>query len=237
MNIVLAENHKIVRMGLKVIVESIENFNIAGEATNGQEVFDLLNLVKKVDLVLADMNLPMTNGISLTKEVANLYPDLKIIILSTLDHDDSIRNAFSEGASGYLLKNVSSEELIFAINQVHAGKRYLSSEITSLLLDKLMETPIPDQGVGLENLFTSPSKDHDMSEMITIKQPTNIELSPRELEVLNLTAQGLTNQEISEQLFLSKRTIEGHRQSLIEKTGSKNTAALIRYSVLAGLIQ
>src|SRR5690606_4644350 len=120
----------------------------------------------------------------------------------------------AEGASGYLLKNISSDELIFAIKHVSSGNQYLCSELSIKLLERVTKssalTPIID---------------------------SNIEFSSREVEVLNLIAEGLTNLEMSEKLFLSKRTIEGHRQSLIEKTGSRNTAALIRFAVLNGFVQ
>jgi len=138
-----------------------------------------------------------------------------LIILSMLDNEKYVAQAFSEGACGYLLKNVSSDELIFAIKHVSAGGKYLCSELSIRMLERLVNSSL-----------SSPSVFEDV-----------IDLSSREIEVLNLIAQGLTNHEMSEKLFLSKRTIEGHRQSLIEKTGSRNTAALIRYAVINGIVQ
>lgn len=214
LRIILAEDHNIVRNGLKMLLEADGGFSIIGEATNGQEVLDLLSTGANVDLILADINMPHMDGISLIKELNNSYPKVQIIVLSMLENEKYVAQAFSEGASGYLLKNVVSDELIFALKHVNAGNQYLCSEISLRLLDRLLHTSL-----------TQNELEH------------TIDFSSREIEVLNLIAQGLTNQEMSEKLFLSKRTIEGHRQSLIEKTGSRNTAALIRFSVLHGIIQ
>jgi len=215
LQIVLAEDHNIVRNGIKVLLEAEEDFNIVGEATNGEEVLDIVNSTNNVDLVLTDINMPLMDGITLIKELKITKPDVRVVILSMLDGEKYIYQAFSEGASGYLLKNASSEELIFALKHVSLGNKYLCSELSIKLLERLV------------NSSASPSSLYE----------NNIEFSSREIEVLNLIAEGLTNHEMSEKLFLSKRTIEGHRQSLIEKTGSRNTAALIRFAVLSGIVQ
>jgi len=214
LQIVLAEDHNIVRNGIKILLEAEEGFSVVGEATNGQEVLDIVNSLDNIDLVLTDINMPLMDGISLIKELKLIKPTLPVMILSMLDGEKYISEAFSEGASGYLLKNVSSEELIFALKYVNVGGKYLCSELTMNLVDRLINT----------------------SKAPTLLVENNIDFSSREIEVLNLIAEGLTNHEMSEKLFLSKRTIEGHRQSLIEKTGSRNTAALIKYAVLSGIV-
>jgi len=159
--------------------------------------------------------MPEMDGMQLLKEVKSKYPKVKVVMLSMHDHEKYVMEAFKNGASGYLLKNIDAEELIFAVKFVDQGRRYLCAELTMSLMDTMLQ-----------------SKQHLMS------MPENeIDFSLRELEILQLIAEGLTNLEMSEKLFLSKRTIEGHRQSLLDKTGSKNSAALIRYGVLHGLIQ
>lgn len=215
LKIVLAEDHNIVRYGIKALLESEEGFSVVGEATNGHEALEIISKSDHIDVVLADINMPVMDGIELIKNLKTNYPKVPLIILSMLDNEKYVDQAFSEGACGYLLKNVSSDELIFAIRHVSAGGKYLCSELAIKMLERLINSPLSSQSV-FEDV---------------------VDFSSREIEVLNLIAQGLTNHEMSEKLFLSKRTIEGHRQSLIEKTGSRNTAALIRYAVLNGIVQ
>jgi DNA-binding NarL/FixJ family response regulator len=212
--VLLAEDHNIVRNGIKMLLGSDKEIHVAGEATNGKEALDFISNNEGIDVILADINMPELDGISLIKEAHNLKPDIKVVILSMHDNDKYVSQAFQEGASGYLLKSVSADEMIFSLKHVKAGGKYLCSELSIKMLDKLSQKSV-----------------NSVSENVS-----NIDFSMREIEVLHLIADGLTNSEMSEKLFLSKRTIEGHRQSLIEKTGSKNTAALIRYAVLNGII-
>lgn len=213
--VLLAEDHNIVRNGIRMLLEADQNINVAGEAVNGREVLGFISKGVKVDVVLADINMPELDGLSLLKEMEKNSPDTKIVMLSMHDNEKYVAQAFLDGASGYLLKNVNADELIFSIKHVHNGGKYLCSELAMRMLDKLVNSP--------SNSF-SPGE-------------SKIEFSMREVEVLHLIAEGLTNLEMADKLFISKRTIEGHRQSLIEKTGVRNTAALIRYAILNGIIQ
>lgn len=213
LSLILAEDHNIVRNGIRMLLEADKEISIAGEATNGLEVLDIIDSGIKVDIVLADINMPEMDGIALIKELKLKSPATQIVMLSMLDNDKYVSQAFSEGASGYLLKSVSADELIFSLKHVNAGGQYLCAELAMRLLNK--------------SISTGP--------LNRIKD--NVEYSMREIEILELIAKGLTNNEMSAKLFISKRTIEGHRQSLIEKTGAKNTAALIRHAVLSGIIQ
>ncbi len=215
LQIIIAEDHIVVRDGLKMLLESTGEFKVVGEASNGAEVLELLKTTKKVDIILSDINMPVMDGITLVKKLKQGHPFVYITILSKLDHEDYIIQAFTNGADGYLLKNANAEELIFALKHVSKGRKYLCSELA----------------INFLNSWIHSSKTTNSNKDILV------DLSSREIEVLNLIASGHTNQEISEKLFLSKRTVEGHRQSLIEKTGSKNTAALIRHSVLNGIIR
>ena len=214
LKVILAEDHNIVRNGIKILLEAEEDIEVVGEATNGQEVLDFLDAGNSPDLILSDINMPLMDGIMLLETLKEQYPQTKVILLSMLDNEEYITKAFQEGASGYLLKSAGADELIFALRHVNSGNKYLSSELSVKLLDRVNST---------------------ISSTTLIKN--DIEFSAREIEVLQLIAHGMTNLEMSEKLFLSKRTIEGHRQNLIEKTGSKNTAALIRFAVLSGIVQ
>jgi DNA-binding NarL/FixJ family response regulator len=210
-SILLAEDHNVVRSGIRSLLEKDTDLKVAGEGVNGLEVLDLLANGAVADVILADMNMPGMSGLELIAEIAKSYPQIKVVILSMLDHEKYISQAFKAGASGYLLKNVSSDEMVFAIKHVNIGGKYLCSELSFRMLDKLIyANEVPEQ--------------------------LDVEFSKRELEILTLMAEGFTNSEIAEKLFTSKRTVEGHRQSLIDKTGARNTAALIKYSVLHGII-
>lgn len=213
-NIFLAEDHNIVRNGIKMLLEANEHIRVVGEAENGVEVMRQISL-QPVDIVLVDINMPEKDGMQLLKELKAEYPQIKVVMLSMHEHEKYIMEVFKNGGDGYLLKNIDPDELIFAIRFVHQGRKYLCAELTMALMENMLKNK------------------HYLRSM-----PDNtIDFSLRELEILQLIAEGLTNLEMSEKLFLSKRTIEGHRQSLLDKTGSKNSAALIRYGVLNGLIQ
>jgi two-component system response regulator NreC len=215
LKVILAEDHLIVRDGIRLLLERMESIHVVGEATNGTEVLEMLNQGLEADVVLTDISMPEMDGISLIKALKTAYPDIKVVILSMLDQQKYIIEAFSEGALGYLLKNTGLDELVFAIRQASMGQKYLCSELSFKYMDEVMQ-----RQVGIS----------------AVQHPL-VELSSREVEVLNLIAEGLTNNEISDQLFLSRRTVEGHRQALIEKTGVRNTAALIRYAVLNGFVK
>jgi DNA-binding NarL/FixJ family response regulator len=214
--IILAEDHNIVRNGIKSLLEKEPDMRINAEATDGQQVLDYLESGAELpDVIITDVNMPVMNGMDLTTHINNQYPNVKVIVLSMLDHERYMVQAFKAGASGYVLKNVSADELTFSIRHVcNYKERYICSELALRLLDKLIYAPdinVPD---NLESL----------------------DLSKREVEVLTLIAEGYTNQEIAEKLFTSKRTVEGHRQNLIDKTGSRNTAALIRFAIINNII-
>ncbi|CAH0276111.1 MULTISPECIES: response regulator transcription factor [unclassified Pedobacter] len=214
MKVILAEDHNIVRNGIKMLLESQGEVRVVAEANNGLEVLSYFAEGGHADIVIADINMPEMDGISLIGQLRTLSPSTHVVMLSMLDNEKYVAQAFIEGARGYLLKNVGEDELNFALRYVAGGGKYLCAELAEKLLDKLTQT--------------------------TIQQPeTNgqhIDFSLREMEVLHLIAEGYTNTEMADKLFLSKRTIEGHRQALIDKTGAKNTAALIRFAVVNGFI-
>lgn len=215
LNVILAEDHNIVRNGIKMLLEMDKNINVIGEAMDGLQALEMVQKGMEVDIVLADINMPEIDGIALISKVKAINSNIKVMILSMLDNEKYVAQAFMEGASAYLLKSVSADELVFSVKHVANGNKYLCTELSIRQLDRLIQKSNMEYGgVDISKNF-----------------------SMREIDVLHLIAEGLTNSEMSDRLFISKRTVEGHRQSLIEKTGSRNTAALIKYAVLNGIVQ
>ncbi|MGO1595172.1 MAG: response regulator [Sphingobacterium sp.] len=213
--ILLTEDHLVVRNGIKLLLESISDFVVVAEAGCGQETLELLRTGIEVDVVMTDLNMINVDGFELLEQIIEKYPKINVVVLTMLNSEQHVLKAFSAGAKGYLVKNVSAEELVFAIRHIKRGGRYLCEEMSMGFVEKLID------------------KNKIDSQML---DPAEIDLSPREMEILELLGEGLTNLEISKKLFLSKRTVEGHRQNLIEKTRAKNTPALIKFAVQHGLI-
>ncbi|HEY1040913.1 MAG TPA: response regulator transcription factor [Bacteroidia bacterium] len=207
----LIEDHEIVRHGLRALLNGDE-IEIVGEASNGIEALEKFEQVT-CDLVLMDMNMPGMNGIECTKELKKKYPHVKILILSMHDHDSYLINMLDAGADGYILKNSSKEELLFAIKKIVNNGIYIGSEFTLGMLEK-----------------------YKMQQVSLQTKKTSIKLTEREQEVLELMAKGYTNLEMAQKLFNSVRTIETRRKKLLEKTGTTNTATLIHFATLHGLI-
>lgn len=214
--ILLAEDHLVVRNGIKLLLNSQENFEVVADVSNGKQALDTLNSGVSIDIIITDLSMNNLDGLQLIQEVNSIYPDIKVIVLTMLDCEQHVFKAFEYGAKAYLVKNVCSEELIYCINHVAAGGKHLCED----LMMSLIQNGIDKNKIKAAEI-----------------DPIDLELTARELEVLELLGEGYTNLEISKKLFLSKRTVEGHRQNLIDKTKSKNTPALIKYAVLNGLIQ
>lgn len=208
----LVDDHAVVREGLRNLLEQEPDFTVIGEAANGQQLLDRLPTTP-TDVVLLDLNMPVLGGIATTERLRADYPAVRIIVLSMVEETLYIKQSLLAGASGYLLKNASKHEVLTGIRTVLAGRRFLCSEIGLSLLDKVLtaSTATPESAAGAR-------------------------LSHREQEVLYLVAEGLTTTQIADQLFTSKRTVETHRQNMLEKTGCKNTAALISYAIMRGLL-
>lgn len=213
-NIILAEDHGLVRYGIKLLLETDPDLAIVAEAACGLEVLEHLEQHADADILLTDLHMPEMGGMELLKAVKAKYPAIRVIFLTMTDQENTILEAFDLGAEGYLLKDIGAKELVYAVNHVNAGGKYISADLSHVFLRKslqVLNTPV-------------------------VAQQSPLQFSSREMEVLELISNGFTNTEMSQKLFLSKRTIEGHRQSLIEKTQCRNTAALIKYAVTHGLI-
>jgi DNA-binding NarL/FixJ family response regulator len=209
----LVDDHQVVRSGLRLLLEAQPDLDIVGEASNGLELLAQLPATP-TDVVLLDVNMPGLDGPSTARQLQEQYPEVAVLALSMLDREAYIFQMLDAGAKGYILKSTGLEEIIIGIRTVAAGGQYLCTAAGMAALHKLRESP--------EETTAFPTKPGS--------------LSKREKEVLQLISEGLTTGEIAEKLFTSKRTIETHRQNMLEKTQSKNTASLIKLAMTEGLI-
>jgi DNA-binding NarL/FixJ family response regulator len=213
-NIILADDHTIIRDGIKALLSDASDIEVVGQVSNGQDLLDLL-ATTTADVVLMDLNMPVLSGFDALPLLREKFPQVRVLVLSMLDHEKYIYQVMEAGALGYVLKNAGRDEIVYAIRTVASGRQFICTEIGLSVLHKLVQTPAAGTGGN-------------------VKKPSD--LSNRETEVLKLIAEGLTNAEIADKLFTSKRTIETHRQNIIEKTGAKNTAALIKYAMENSLL-
>jgi DNA-binding NarL/FixJ family response regulator len=204
--IIIADDHIIFRKGLRIVLNEIPFIKVIAEASNGNE---LLNIMRKntSDIILMDINMPGMNGIEATQKIKEKYPDVEVIALTMHEEIGYFNKMIEAGAKGFLLKKTSKEELEAAIKSVFNGDTYFSEE------------------------FVVTAKPN-----IQINKKIDIDISEREKEVLKLIAKGYSNHEIAEKLFLSKRTVDGHKARLFEKTGAKNSPNLIMFAIKNGLI-
>jgi len=214
--IILVDDHLLVRNGIKMLLYTHSEIEVIADMENGHDVLSYLSSNNVCDILISDIDMPRMNGLDLAKQIQMNYPSIKVIFLSMLNEQKQLLQAFDFGAHGYLIKNINYDELLFAITHIHKGGKYICDQLSQQLLEQLNNQPNFVDKVG-ETIL-------------------HLEMSERELEVLYLISEGLTNIEIAEKLFLSKRTVEGHRQNLIDKTGTKNSASLIKYAVLNGLV-
>ncbi|MDX1640306.1 MAG: response regulator transcription factor [Balneolaceae bacterium] len=209
--IALVDDHKIVRDGIKTMLESQQDIEVVSEASNGKEFLEKVDK-HLVDLVIMDINMPEMDGITATKELKENHPHVKVLALTMSNDDLHIRQMIQAGASGYIMKSAGRKELRNAIDTIMSGKHYFSDEAThSIMMDIV-------KGKGKST------------------SPETVHITDRELEILELIVQEYTNQEIAEKLFISSRTVDAHRRNLLQKTGARNTAGLVKYAFQHNLI-
>lgn len=203
-NILLADDHLMIRNGIKLMLKNNSTFKIVSEANNGKEVIDYLrHNINSVDVVLMDINMPFMNGIDATDYISKSYKNVRVLALSMHDEESYIKNMVDAGALGYILKDSGTNELVSAIKSVEKGKKYYGSKVSATLINSLIEEQV--------------------AEVIT--------LSRRQSEILCLLSKGYTNKEIGARLFISKRTVEGHRRNIMNKLNVKNTVEMVRYAL------
>jgi DNA-binding NarL/FixJ family response regulator len=208
-SIIIADDHHLFRNGLKLILESIPDFTITGEASTGTEFLEVLKNCQ-ADIALMDINMPEMNGIEATRRGLKICPTLSVIALSMYGEEEYYYKMVDAGAKGFLLKDSDISEVKEAIQTVKKGGNYFSQELLHNVIQKIKLR---------ENEIKSAS------------------LSKREKEILLKICEGNSNQEIAESLFISKRTVDKHRANLLGKTNSKNTASLILFAIKNKLIE
>ncbi|KOH42767.1 response regulator [Sunxiuqinia dokdonensis] len=209
-SIMLVDDHTLFRNGLRILLNNLNEYKVTAEAANGQEFIDLLEL-HVPDLVLLDIDMPVMDGIDAARLALEKLPDLKIITLSMYGEEDYYYKMVDAGVKGFLLKNSDINEVKAALQTVLEGGTYFSSELLK----------------NLVNSLRSKSQHHEKQNV----------LSERETEILILICQGFSNQEIADQLFISKRTVDKHRSNILEKSESKNTAQLVMYAIKNQLVE
>ncbi|MFC6999041.1 response regulator [Rufibacter roseus] len=212
--LILVDDHTIIRDGLKSLLKTERSIQIVGEAENGQQLLQLLEQVTP-DVVMLDLNMPVMDGFETLQHLQKKHPDIKVLVLTMLNQNSYVQKVRDAGAHGFVLKSAGKEELVHAVKTVANNNPYICSEVALNLLNRTNNGDGSGNGNG---------------------QVASPELSKREMEVLKLIAEGYTNAEIADKIFASKRTVESHRQHLIEKTKSRNTATLIKYALQQGLI-
>jgi len=209
--IIIADDHTVVRIGLRTLLEREADFQVVGEASDGMETINFVKLMNP-DVVILDMIMPGINGIEITRQIKKVSPDTKVIILSMHANEAYVLETLKKGASGYVLKDSTGNDLLMAIREAIAGRRYLSPPLSERALERYIRI---SKSTGL-----------DVYEALT----------DREREVLYLAAEGFSNAEIAEKLSISQRTAEAHRFNLMHKLELKNNTELIHYAIQQGIV-
>jgi DNA-binding NarL/FixJ family response regulator len=210
--VLLVDDHTIVRQGLKALLASEKDMTIIGEAQTGREAVDL-TAQHHPTVVIMDLAMPRLNGAEATRQILKNAPSTKVIVLSTYSDDEHVQQALAAGAAAYLLKQTAAEDVVEAIREVAKGNAFFSPAIAKRLREQTMRT------------------DADAP-----KEP-NVELTQREAEVLQLIAEGYANKQIAAELNLSVKTVEKHRQQVMQKLDIHNIAGLVRHAAAKGIIE
>jgi DNA-binding NarL/FixJ family response regulator len=208
--ILLADDHVVVRDGLRMVLDSAPDLEVVAQADDGAEAVEL---TEDIDLAVLDVSMPRMTGLQAAQELTRRKPELRVLMLSMHDNEQYFFEALKAGASGYVLKTVANRDLIEACRATMRGEPFLyPAAVRALVRDYL---------------------DRASRGEATPEDP----LSPRELEVLKLIAEGLTSEEIAAQLFISKKTVDRHRANVLEKLGMRNRVELTRYAIRRGLVE
>ncbi len=211
-NIVVCDDHRLFRKGMSALLSDFELVGEIYEAGNGVELLQLLEQLDELpELVLLDINMPEMDGVEATKKLKELYPEIRILILSMEDDSQLVSLLVNEGIDGYLLKNADPDELELAIKMIMKNDFYFSSSLAGFIL----------QAVKTKNT--------------TAKTIEKLNLTEREVQIIQLTCEELTAAEIGDKLSISARTVEGYKRKFLKKTGTKNMAGLVIFAIKNGL--
>ena len=206
------DDHQIVRDGIKSLLQNTPEINISGEASSGKELLEKI-AGTETDIILMDISIPDISGIELTKQISKNFPDIKVLVLSMYMQEDFIVNAIAAGAKGYLPKNTTRHELLNAITKIYEGNEYYSDTISKIILENYISNVRKPKE-------PEPTKDKE----------TDV-LSSREKQILQMVIEGLSNQDIADKLFISIRTVESHKNHIMQKLGIKSLVELIKYAI------
>lgn len=213
--LLLADDHQMLLDGIRALLRDVEDITVVGEASHGAEVIAFVEQ-QPVDVILMDINMPVMSGIETTAHIVKHFPSIRIIALTMHSERSFISRILKAGAAGYVLKNTGKQELLTAIHKVASGETYFSNEVASVMMEQYM----PQSSLRRSGF-----------------EPSIHELTKREVEILKLIAQEMTNNEIAGRLFISMYTVETHRKNLIRKIGVKNTAGLVKFALQQGLAE
>ncbi|HTR81996.1 MAG TPA: response regulator transcription factor [Bacteroidota bacterium] len=213
--ILVVDDHPLVRFGVINQLKSSEEYVVVGEAEDGEDAIAKTKALGP-DLVIMDIFMPGISGIEATKLLRKKYPSTRVLILTGFENEDYVYQIIRSGAGGYILKSVEKEELLEAVQAVMSGERFFSPRISKLIVENFIR-----KAEGQKSLI--PAED-DI-------------LTKREKEILALVADGLTNQQIAEKLFISARTVDTHRTNIMQKLNIHDVANLVRYAMEKGLVQ
>ncbi|MEW6511184.1 MAG: response regulator transcription factor [Bacteroidota bacterium] len=215
--ILIADDHDVVRSGLRILLKGAPEFAVVAEAADGEEAVRLSDR-HTPDVVIMDISMPRLDGIEATKIIRQNHPDVKVLILSVHEDEEYALQGLRAGASGYLLKNASRKEIFDAIRSVVHGDRFFSRGISHLIVEGFLKRTEPAQETKNDDAAAT-------------------QLTRRELQVLQYIAQGYTNRQIADALFLSFRTVNTHRANLMQKLDIHDTAGLVRHAIALGLVK
>jgi DNA-binding NarL/FixJ family response regulator len=211
--IVLADDHRVVRQGLKVLLETEPDFTVAGEAGDGMEAIAAVER-EQPDVLVLDLGMPGLNGLDVLHEVIRRMPRTRVVVLSMHAAAAYVLDALRKGAHGYVVKGASAEHLVEAVRRVASGRRYLCPSLSDPAVEAYLERGGAEEALDPYDTLTT-----------------------RERQVLRMAAEGLSNAQMGEWLFISPRTVETHRANLMRKLGLRNETALIRYALKRGIIE
>src|SRR6185369_14668162 len=209
--VVLADDHNVVRQGLRMLLSAQEDIEVVGEAENGRQAVQLTKRLLP-DIVVLDVAMPLLNGLEATRQIMRDVPQCKVLILSSYSDDEYVQQLTAEGAAGYLLKQTAATDLLKAIREAQKGNAFFSPSISKRLLDQCRDS---------------------FSRGGPVKKKTNT-LTSREAEVLQLIAEGYANKQIASELSISIKTVEKHRQQVMNKLNIHDVAGLTRHAISKG---
>jgi DNA-binding NarL/FixJ family response regulator len=212
--VILVDDHKLFRDGLKFVINQMDDFEVVAEASNGQDFLDTLEH-QPADIVLMDISMPELDGVEATRQATAKYPGLKVLVVSMYCDEEYYYQMIQAGVMGFILKESGQSELERAIRSVMNGENYFSQK---LLKDIILNMQTPGKAKKIQT-------------------EEDTKLTRRETEILKLICEGYTNAQIAEKLFISIRTVEGHKSNLISKTGVKNTISLVMYALRNNVVK